>query len=315
MPRVRVLPAPPLARALPRGGTPCGAGGSRALYGHALQRFQHRLNKRVSALFPIAFIDSAMPERPWKDEFTLLCEKCGYVIEGLDTGGACPECGKAIAESLPERRAGTAWEHEQSLWTFALTSLTTVWRPLHTLDEMRFAPLTPDLLATWYNRIAIYGFGIVSFFVVLWSSIRVQEREGPDQSLKHLVIFGTLVIATTIVFRALIPICTWIETRGLILFAARRDGRLTPVLARAITAHGSVGWVISGFGLALVVATTAKMETERHGTSVDALLWGLGIALAIGGFLFFEVFAWLGLRRCRFANRVRPGEPGAPERP
>lgn len=41
----------------------------------------------------------------------------------------------------------------------------------------------------------------------------------------------------------------------------------------------------------------------------------IGAAFVLGGFLFFEVFAWLGLRRCKFANRVRPGEPDAPERP
>ena len=34
-----------------------------------------------------------MPDRPWKDEYTLLCEKCGYVIEGLEDSKVCPECG------------------------------------------------------------------------------------------------------------------------------------------------------------------------------------------------------------------------------
>ena len=32
------------------------------------------------------------------------------MIEGLDTQGHCPECGKPIAESLPERRIGTPWQ-------------------------------------------------------------------------------------------------------------------------------------------------------------------------------------------------------------
>ena len=38
-------------------------------------------------------------KREWTDEYTLLCEKCGYVIEGLDTNGNCPECGTKLIES------------------------------------------------------------------------------------------------------------------------------------------------------------------------------------------------------------------------
>ena len=34
---------------------------------------------------------------------------------------------------------------------------------------------------------------------------------------------------------------------------------------------------------------------------------GIGIAISvIAGFLFFETFAYLGLRRCKYANRLRP---------
>jgi hypothetical protein len=36
---------------------------------------------------------------------------------------------------------------------------------------------------------------------------------------------------------------------------------------------------------------------------VDRILWGTGVLI---GFLFFEIFAYLGLRRLKYANRVRP---------
>jgi hypothetical protein len=40
----------------------------------------------------------------------LLCEGCGYVLNGLPHDGRCPECGKAIAESLGRQRVGPAWD-------------------------------------------------------------------------------------------------------------------------------------------------------------------------------------------------------------
>ena len=38
---------------------------------------------------------------PPPDEYTLLCERCGYIIEGLPTDNPCPECNRPIALSLP----------------------------------------------------------------------------------------------------------------------------------------------------------------------------------------------------------------------
>ena len=52
----------------------------------------------------------------------LLCESCGYEIGGLRKSGACPECGRPIARSVPDARRGSPWQRRSSLFTLAETN-------------------------------------------------------------------------------------------------------------------------------------------------------------------------------------------------
>jgi hypothetical protein len=62
----------------------------------------------------------------------VLCEHCGYVLNGLPPGGRCPECGELVADSLGTQRLPTAWD----------TAVTA-----H--PGRRFAGLRPFLSTTW----------------------------------------------------------------------------------------------------------------------------------------------------------------------
>lgn len=43
-------------------------------------------------------------------EFMVLCETCGYPLEGLPAEGCCPECSTPVATSHPMSRTGTPWQ-------------------------------------------------------------------------------------------------------------------------------------------------------------------------------------------------------------
>lgn len=300
-----------------------------------------------------------MPDRPWKNEYTLLCEKCGYVLEGLDQAGNCPECGKPIVESLPERRVGTPWQQKPGVGSLVATWWMTLRHPLRTLDVMRVGARRNN---RWQARWAIgaaAGFGAIGF--VISSLLYASDPLGVE--VHPVILILTIPIWMILPF-ALLTLLTWVETRGLVIIARTRGLRIDTRLARTITAHGAIGWLIGGIFFALLfnlspvfvrqmspkplhvtIQTSAGISTpspdaepiEYEGTStiqgtpqtftitdteitgnqpilirpmakpwvywVGWSIWGVGLLI---GFLIFETFAWLGLRRCKFANRVCP---------
>src|SRR5437870_8250093 len=65
------------------------------------------------------------------EESALLCEKCGYIINGIATDSLCPECATPIAQSLPTLRQPPIWETEigSSTARFWRTSVQVIFSP------------------------------------------------------------------------------------------------------------------------------------------------------------------------------------------
>src|SRR2546426_5675968 len=66
-------------------------------------------------------------------ESDLLCEGCGYTLNGLSTDSRCPECGKPIVESIGQRRQPPAWEQLsiERFRAFVRTTCSVIFRPTH----------------------------------------------------------------------------------------------------------------------------------------------------------------------------------------
>src|SRR3954454_2854020 len=68
------------------------------------------------------------------DETSVLCETCGYTLDGLPTTGQCPECGASIAQSTTgDGRILPAWEDispaNGRVWRFFHTTIAVLFHP------------------------------------------------------------------------------------------------------------------------------------------------------------------------------------------
>jgi len=74
----------------------------------------------------MAPVSPAVPE-----DSALLCEKCGYIVDGIPADSLCPECGSPIANSLPANRQPPIWEQKRgtAISRFVRTTLQLIFTP------------------------------------------------------------------------------------------------------------------------------------------------------------------------------------------
>lgn len=248
--------------------------------------------------------------RAWQDEYTLLCERCGYVVEGLPAEGACPECGKPIAESLPERRVGTVWQRNlPGLRTLVRSWYASLFHPLRTLDQL--APGAPTRGMRTLNATVsafLWLIGIIGPLFLLSTNAEIIEKEDFVPTLILLCI--VVMVSTTLIFAGVL-LLTEVESRGLEVFSRQRGTRITPAIAGRVCDHGGVGWIVCSATVAALGLGSTAWHT-RTGDLPPVWVFWCSLGLIAFGFLFFETFAWLGLRRLKYANRVRPDAPTTP---
>lgn len=240
----------------------------------------------------------------------ILCERCGYDLSALErratreSAAPCPECGAPIAASVPERRAGTAWQAGAGAKAWARTGAAVLAGPRRVWGRVAASgPSGVGLCATNCALAgALWGMTVVLTGAALFPAVSWAEASGDAGKLAGVASVALFVMSA-------------IERVGIGLFGRRRRWRITPAVAWAVVGHASYGW----FALpALAVASLAAQWAASAwlgrpwpfacrvtGASWGVVYWAAHAAPILPAMLVFEALVYAGFRAMRFANHPR----------
>ena len=259
---------------------------------------------------------------PWRDEFELLCERCGYSVDGLPGGGACPECGRAIAASVPGARVGTAWQRKPGVAGWARTNLALLLRPRKTMRAVVVERARSMSFARMNFLVggALLAGGLCAASLEFgWMLHRVLDTSREEAWAVRVGVMALTFGIGWAAGAAGLSVLTWIEFLGIRAFGRVHRARITPTIAAAITAHATAGWVVGAVMMLVGLACGLWLHGVAMRQNVGAVRGAFELAPAwipllsgIGAILVFDAIVYVGVRQCRFANRAREGGVEAP---
>lgn len=236
----------------------------------------------------------------------LLCERCGYVLDATPREGMCPECGKPVAESLPERRVGSAWQERPTWSSLARTAWLVHRRPGGVWDLLR---------TTAHDQSpANVGCTLATLPAVLMVGLHVPRPTSLESfALAALALYVLFSVCWLVLY-----LLTYIETRGVEFFSKRRGWRVPRELAWAICSHAALAWWVATTILTVTVWQAESLERwvsfvlpASLRAAFPPVRYVVPLAAFAFGMLVFETLVYQGVRACRFANVPAASEGGS----
>jgi hypothetical protein len=238
-------------------------------------------------------------------ESDILCEACGYTLNGLPEDGRCPECGKPIAESVDAARMAPAWEHREVHRPAAFVSTTAAVifkttafyrtlatrlnvRPAHTFARLHWILASILLGATGVMHLRLMG-GLT------YSSGK------PYGAPLYILVTLTGIIVIYLFLSGI----TWLAAKLTNWEATYRGLRLPiSVVLRGMYYHAAHYLPVALLALATV---NGYCILRYHGVVGgykwdERYLYFLGGEIVVAAIYLFQTY-WIGMRNMMYANR------------
>lgn len=230
-------------------------------------------------------------------ETDLLCEGCGYTLNGLPHTSNCPECGKPIEQSLGEHRKLSEFECRPSLQTFLATTCAVVFQP-----TSFFRALATRNTKGRAAQFAILHWTLAGIFLGTAATAHAQWYwELTGRAFNS--IWSSWVPMTTLTVVLLASI-TFVAAR-LTTWEARYRGLRLPlaVVLRGMYYHSAHFLPVASLALITVLGNRFLLLRGSIGAqSSAAYLYVLsGEVILVAVYLFYTY--WIAMKNMMYANR------------
>lgn len=234
-------------------------------------------------------------------ETDVLCEGCGYTLNGLPETGNCPECGRPIPESVGTHRRLSSFEATGSLRSFLDTTLDVLLRPTAFYSALRARQDTVRSVTftNWHRLIASALFALAAFGHLLW--ILDTSLGGIDRPLwlDLIALAGAFLIILPLMI-GVTALASWLSAIEAKYWGMRLP---RPIVRRAMRFHAASYLPVGLLAVAIVWGFRAAMLNRLiPPEKVTWYLYTLCAAVILSAGYLFRMY-WIAMKGMMYANR------------